>query len=40
MDWTGSIDDRCSAAGYLTFVGGNLVTWRTKKQGVVTRSSA
>ncbi|XP_016649734.1 PREDICTED: uncharacterized mitochondrial protein AtMg00810-like [Prunus mume] len=26
--------------GYFTFVGGNLVTWRSKKQNVVSRSSA
>lgn len=39
-DWAGSITDRRSTAGYLTFVGGNLVTWRSKKQGVVARSSA
>ncbi|XP_021806098.1 uncharacterized protein LOC110750136, partial [Prunus avium] len=26
--------------GYFTFVGGNLVTWRSKKQKVVSRSSA
>ena len=38
-NWVGSIDDRCSTARYLTFVGGNLVTWRSKKQSVV-RSSA
>ncbi|KAI5312644.1 hypothetical protein L3X38_041817 [Prunus dulcis] len=25
--------------GYFTFVGGNLVTWRSKKQNVVSRSS-
>ncbi|XP_028103865.1 uncharacterized protein LOC114302942 [Camellia sinensis] len=39
-DWVGSVTDRRSTFGYLTFVGGNLVTWRSKKQNVVTRSSA
>jgi hypothetical protein len=32
--------DRPSTLGYCTFVGGNLVTWRSKKQSVVARSSA
>ena len=32
--------DRRSTLGYCTFVGGNLVTWRSKKQNVVARSSA
>ena len=36
----GSITDRRSTSGYCTFVGGNLVTWRSKKQSVVARSSA
>jgi hypothetical protein len=39
-DWAGAIDDRRSTSGYFTFVGGNLVTWRSKKQNVVARSSA
>ncbi|KAK2984954.1 hypothetical protein RJ640_013380 [Escallonia rubra] len=39
-DWAGAVDDRCSTSGYFTFVGGNLVTWRSKKQNVVARSSA
>lgn len=32
--------DRRSTSGYCTFVWGNLVTWRSKKQPVVSRSSA
>ncbi|KAK3030878.1 hypothetical protein RJ639_037228 [Escallonia herrerae] len=39
-DWAGSITDRKSTSGYCTFVWGNLVTWRSKKQSVVARSSA
>ena len=39
-DWAGSITDRKSTSGYFTFVGGNLVTWRSKKQKVVAFSSA
>jgi hypothetical protein len=29
-DWAGNILDRKSTSGYLMFVGGNLVTWRSK----------
>ncbi|CAL2259009.1 unnamed protein product [Prunus armeniaca] len=38
-DWAGNVTDRRSTSGYFTFVGGNLVTWRSKKQNMVSRSS-
>ena len=39
-DWAGSIDDRKSTSGYCTKIWGNVITWRSKKQIVVARSSA
>jgi len=39
-DYAGSVDDRRSTFGYYTFLGGNLVTRRSKKENVVARSSA
>ncbi|WJZ88004.1 hypothetical protein VitviT2T_007342 [Vitis vinifera] len=39
-DWAGAVDDRRSTSGYFTFVGGNLVTWKSKKHNVVARLSA
>lgn len=39
-DYVGSIVDRRSTSGYCTFPRRNLVTWRSKKQTVVARSSA
>ncbi|KAK4397606.1 Retrovirus-related Pol polyprotein from transposon RE2 [Sesamum angolense] len=39
-DYAGAKDDRKSTSGYCTYVGGNLVTWRSKKQTTVARSSA
>ncbi|WJZ96189.1 hypothetical protein VitviT2T_014899 [Vitis vinifera] len=40
VDWAGAVDDRRSTSGYFTFIGGVLVTWKSKKQNVVARSSA
>ncbi|KAK2980072.1 hypothetical protein RJ640_028801 [Escallonia rubra] len=39
-DWGGSKLDRKSTTGYCVFVGENLVSWKSKKQSVVSRSSA
>ncbi|KAL9996697.1 putative RNA-directed DNA polymerase [Helianthus debilis subsp. tardiflorus] len=39
-DWAGNKSDRRSTSGYFTLVGGNLVTWTSKKQKVVALSSA
>ena len=39
-DWAKNLGDRQSSSRYFTFVGGNLVTWRSKKQNVISLSSA
>ncbi|KAL1193518.1 Retrovirus-related Pol polyprotein from transposon RE2 [Cardamine amara subsp. amara] len=39
-DYAGDRKDRKSTTRFCTFVGGNLVTWRSKKQKVVSLSSA
>ncbi|GMI66032.1 hypothetical protein HRI_000272500 [Hibiscus trionum] len=39
-DWGGDIDDRKSISGYCVFNGAHLLTWSSKKQRAVSRSTA
>ena len=39
FDWAGYIVDKKSTSRYCTFVWGNVVTWRSKKRGVVARNN-
>lgn len=38
-DWGGDTTDRKSRTGFLVYVGGSLVSWISRKQGIVARSS-
>lgn len=39
VDWGCDLNDRKSIGGFCVFYGGNLVSWSSKKQSVVSRSS-
>ena len=39
VDWAGDPTDRCSITGFCFLLGTSLVSWRSKKQDVVSRSS-
>ena len=38
-DWAGDPTDKCSITGFCFLLGTSLVSWRSKKQDVVSRSS-